>query len=193
MVRREVHTRGVVLARRAAGEGSVRVLVYTEDLGLITALATSAREERSKLRPHTVVGAVGTFSFVLGKEYWRLTGAVGTSNIFYSVTSTQKQEVVSRVYAFVRQFVRGEGVDTGVYDALHEFHAALPSCAEDDARIIEYVTVLRILASLGYVAQTDDFDDILSAPYTAALMVRAKQKNADLVRYINDGIAHSGL
>ena len=53
--KREVHTRAIVIARRSAGEGSVRVSLYTEELGLVSALVTSAREERSKLRPHLMV------------------------------------------------------------------------------------------------------------------------------------------
>lgn len=182
----------MVLARHAAGEGSARVLLYTEDLGLVAALATSAREERSKLRAHLVVGTIGTFSLVKGKRDWRVIGAVRTHNIFYQCDRPDQRSSGARIIAMVRQFVHGEGADQDLYAALNEFFAALPALASKDIVVAEYVAALNILAALGYVSP-EPVKEYLGAHYSAALLTAAAQKRQTLVKAINDGISASGL
>jgi DNA repair protein RecO len=192
-LKREVHTKGVVVARRAAGEGSVRIKLYTEELGLISAVATSGREERSKLRPYLLVGTRGTFSLVKGKADWRLTGAVGAVNSYFECSTDTQRESSARVLALLRQFIHGEGADFELFTNLWEFLQTLPTLLGDDVRIAEYVVVLRMLAALGYVGKSDGVEEFLGAEYSAALLVNAKNKRSDLVRIINDGIGASGL
>lgn len=192
MVKREVHTRGVVVAWRAAGEGSARVLLYTEELGLVRAVAKSAREERSKLRPHLVVGTRGTYSLVKGKVDWRVTGALGCRNTYYETSERAAQESAARVLSCVRQFVHGEEKDEDLFVPLYEFLTSLPTLSLDDIQIAEYVTVLRILAALGYVARTDA-EEFMSPEYSAALLARAKLRRKNLVTLINHGLSASGL
>ena len=192
-LKREVHTRGVVLSRRAAGEGSVRVEMYTEELGLVRAVAKSAREERSKLRPYLLPGTCGSYSLVKGKAEWRVTGAVGCRTTFYEATEKPAQESAERVLSLVRQFVHGEGRDVELYVALHEFLLSLPTLSPADLQIAEYVAVLRILAALGYVAKTDGIEELMSAEYTAAVLTRANARRKELVSLINHGLGASGL
>jgi DNA repair protein RecO len=192
-LKREVHTRGVVLAERTVGEGSVRILLYTEELGLVRAVAKSAREERSKLRAYLVSGTRGTYSLVKGKAEWRVTGAVGCKTTFYEISSRETHECAARVLSLVRQFVHGEGRDEGLFIALWELLESLPTLKVEDLRIAEYVAVLRILAALGYVAATDGVEEFMSTEYTAALLARASARRRDLVKLINRGLGASGL
>src|SRR3989338_10140885 len=83
--KRELTTRGIVVGRRSAGDGSVRVFLYSEALGLVSAIAKSAREERSQLRSHLQWGTYGNFMLVLGKETWRVKGVSHTANIFFEL------------------------------------------------------------------------------------------------------------
>jgi recombinational DNA repair protein (RecF pathway) len=192
MLKREVHTRGVVVARRAAGEGSVRVLLYTEELGLVRAAATSAREERSKLRPHLLTGTRGTYSLVKGKAEWRVTGAVGCIHTYFETSERAAQETGERTVALIRQFVHGEGADEGLFAAVWELLVSLPTLGSKDIQIAEYVAVLRILAALGYVAKTG-VEVFIEADDTAALVARASDRKRDLVALINRGLGESGL
>ena len=193
MLKREVHTKGVVVQRRSAGEGSLRVQLYTEELGLVVAVATSAREERSKLRAHLIVGTIGTYSVVKGKNDWRLTGAVGARSTYFESETLAQRAASARVVSLVRQFVHGEGKDEKLFSALWEFMHAVPSLADDDVRIAEYVAVLRILAALGYVGESSGMHELLGAEYSAAVLVAARDRRRDLVRVINDGIDATGM
>ena len=193
MLKREVHTRGVVAARMAAGEGSVRVLMYTEELGLVRAVAKSAREERSKLRPYLLPGTRGAYSLVKGKAEWRVTGAVDAHTTYYECARDDQRASAERVLSLIRKFVHGEGADQELFTALYRFLESLPSLPERAVQIAEYVAVLRILAALGYVAKTDGVEEFMSAEYTAALLARAEVRRKDLVTLINHGLGASGL
>jgi recombinational DNA repair protein (RecF pathway) len=171
----------------------MRVHIYTEELGLVTAVATSAREERSKLRAHLVDGARAVYSLVKGKRDWRVTGAVGAQISYFECATDEQRLSAARVVALVKQFVHGEGADEGLFESVWEFLTAVPTLANTDVLIAEYVAVLRILAALGYVAKTDDVEAFIGPTYSAALIAHATLKRKDLVQRINDGIGASGL
>lgn len=191
---REVTVRGVVVARRSAGEGSVRVSLYTDALGLMTALAKSAREERSKLRPHLQVGTTGTFTFIKGRDVWRIIGAVDTANSYFELAgNAPAQEASSRVMAIVRQFIRGEGSDPYLFSALFEFFRALPHLEERHIADAECIAVLRILSALGYVREDAHATPFLQISYHPSVLEEIHLSRPQLVRLINEGINESGL
>ncbi len=167
-MKREVHTRGVVVARAASGEGSLRVSILTEDLGLVRALGTSARLERSKLRGHLVAGSYGTYSFVRGARDWRIIGAVGTQNIFYQNAHDQhRQNEVARIIALVRQFVHGEEANAGLFRALWGSADELPFAQA------ESVVTIRVLSALGYVADLPESLDEMTELDRAKIITTA--------------------
>ncbi len=193
-VAREVTVRAIVVARRSAGEGSVRISLYTDSLGLISALAKSAREERSKLRPHLQVGTTGVFSLVKGRDVWRVTGATSTENSYFALAGKKSaQEAAARVIAIVRQFIRGEGSDPYLFSVLFGFFRALPEMEEEYALEAECVAVLRVLAALGYVREDPHMTSFLDISYDAATLKQVRVSRASLVRLINEAISESGL
>lgn len=191
---REVTARAIVVARRSAGEGSVRISLYTDSLGLITALAKSAREERSKLRPHLQVGTTGVFSLVKGRDVWRVTGAVKTENSYFALSkNVEAQEASARVIAIIRQFIRGEGSDPYLFSALFGFFRALPEIAESHISDAECVAVLRVLSALGYVREDERSIPFLTVSYSEYTLTRAHELRPALVHLINEAISESGL
>jgi recombinational DNA repair protein (RecF pathway) len=71
-----IHTTpGFIIGSRPSGEAGKLLSIFTQDLGLIRATAQGIRFEKSKLRPFIQDYSVGIFSFVRGKEFWRLTSA----------------------------------------------------------------------------------------------------------------------
>ncbi len=193
-LRSDITTRAIVLLRTSAGEGSVRVLLYTETLGLVIALATSAREERSKLRSHLQVGTLGTFSLVRGRDVWRAVGATDTQNTYFTLSGRRKaQEAAARVLASVRQFVHGEGPDPYLFSVLSEFLSSVVSIEDSHVSGAECVAVLRILSALGYVREDSATKEFLSVSYDTATLARALGARPLLVRTVNEAIGASGL
>ena len=193
--KREVTTRGIVLSRPSAGEGSIRVLLYTEDLGLVSALAKSGREERSKLRAHLQSGTVGTFSLVKGRDVWRVTGAVETQNAHFSLLDKTAQEAAARILMSMRQFVRGEGADLFLFKTLYGFLESLPSVDSELILPAESIAALRLFAALGYVRRDAFTEEFLmdEGTYGAHVLARAAEERQKIVRTINEAISASGL
>jgi recombinational DNA repair protein (RecF pathway) len=185
---------GIVVGKSPVGDGSVRAHIYTDALGLISAYAKSAREERSQLRAHLEVGTHGYFYLVRGKNFWRLTGASKTMNAHFMLSEKKgAQEALSRVLSFVRQFVRGEGSDPYFYSALSHFVIEAPRISEEKVRGLECLTVLRMLATLGYVEDSRQVGPFLNLPYDESLLARVREARPALLKAINDGITASGL
>ena len=191
--KRELTTRGVVIGRRAASEGSARVFLYTEMLGLLSAIARSAREERSQLRPHVQWGTRGLYTLVLGRETWRVTGASETSNVFFELSERiAAKETAARVLETIRQFVHGEGANAGLFSALWGFSETLPKISDDLLPDAEHLAALRILSALGYIG-TPAVAPFLGSAYEPEMLTRERSARVPLIRLINDGIAASGL
>lgn len=192
-VRHEITTEGIVIGRFSAGEGSVRVQMYTEALGLISALAKSGREERSKLRPHLQAGTHGTYTCIKGERDWRLLGAIGTHNYYFALAGRPAaQTAAARVVSVVRQLVHGEEVDARLYRALAGFLSALPSLADTEVRVAERLAVARILFSLGYV-EGKAVPHLSGETYAPAPLKELVPFQHQLTVIINEGLSASGL
>jgi recombinational DNA repair protein (RecF pathway) len=168
--------------------------MYTDSLGLVHVLAKSAREERSKLRAHLQEGTVGLFTLVRGTANWRVTGAVRTENIFFTLADRQKaKESVASVIAMVRQFVRGEGNDPYFFSAFFGFLHSVHLLPDEHVRDAEYIAVLRMLAALGYVENRNNISPFLEDHFDVNAVMSAIKFRPLIIRTINEGIVASGL
>ena len=79
-----ITTPGFIIGSRPRGEAGKLLSIFTRDLGLVLASAQGIRLEKSKLRYAARDYSFGEYSFVKGKEFWRLTDArdfVNTSTV----------------------------------------------------------------------------------------------------------------
>ena len=171
----DITARGVVVSRAPSGEGSVRVSIFTESLGLVNVLAKSAREERSKLRPHLQVGSYGSYTLVRGLYDWRVTGAVDTENSYFELRGKRyAQTAGARVVGVVRQLVHGEEKNAELFEALWFFLYALGTLSEDEVKTAEHLAVVRILSALGYVPPQKEVPFVEEVSYTAEVLNAVK-------------------
>ncbi|MBX9765246.1 recombination protein O N-terminal domain-containing protein [Patescibacteria group bacterium] len=186
--------RGVVVRRAASGDGSARVLLYTDAAGLVWAHVQSGREERSQLRAHLQVGTRGLFSLVKGKDVWRVTGISGTENLHFTLSGrTEAQKTLQRVLLFVRQFVRGEGSDPYFFTVLWGFLDSLSLWNEEELKNAETAVVFRMLAALGYVEGGESVSHFLHASYAPDTLAGFSKQRKEVLGIINEGITASGL
>lgn len=186
--------RGVVIRKTPAGDGSARVLLYTDSHGLLWAHAQSGREERSQLRPHIQLGARGLYSLVKGRDVWRLSGIARTENLHFALSENPKaQKTLQRVLLFVRQFVRGEGSDPYLFSVLWGFLDSLLLHTDDALTDAEHAVVLRMLAALGYVEGGEAVSRFLEVSYDSEVLADFSRNRKAVLSVINEGINVSGL
>jgi len=191
---REVTTRGVVIGRAQAGEGSVRIFLYTEEKGLVGALAKSAREERSKLRPHLQIGSYGSYTLVKGSYDWRLVGAVDTNNSYFLLSEKKEaQEASARVLSVLRQLIQGEDMNTNLFQTLWNFLSVLATLSSEEIYIAERLAMVRILSSLGYVPTLRNIPHLEGDTFEVASLQELEPFKKELVKTINDALLASGL
>src|SRR3989338_10897372 len=101
-------TEGIVLGKRAVGEANTLVYILTRELGLVRAKATSSRREVSKLRYGLETLSRGRYTFVRGKNEWRLTGVDGVSRDLLGSTPAQRKRL-GQVSKLLMRLVLGAG------------------------------------------------------------------------------------
>lgn len=190
----EVTTRAVVIGRMSSGEGSVRALIYTEHLGLVRALATSAREERSKLRAHLQVGTLGVFTLVKGAYDWRVIGADKTRNVYFSsLRESAVPKACARVLGALRQLIHGEEINEKLFLALWNFLNDSVALSEKEVVLAERLAMVRILTSLGYVPTQKGIPHIFDSSYGKDVLDDLIPFDRKLVRIINEALLASDL
>ena len=188
-------TRGFVIGSRPYGEADKIVSVFTRDLGLVSAVAQGIRREGSKLRYHVQDLSLGDVSLVRGRELWRLTSARMAGSPLWSA-SPEAREAAARIAAIVQRLVRGEAADPGLFDRVEAFaeRAAVPSLSPEELRALESLSVLRILAALGYIGDEPDVSPFVDGdrldPETLSL---AAERRLAINKHINKALKESHL
>jgi len=162
------HTKGFVFGSSPSGEANRFFRIFTRDLGFVRASAQGVRFLKSKLRYSLHDFSYCDLSLVRGKELWRVTGAVKKENLFEALRAEPKMfAVFSRVFALLERLLSGEEKNEPLFNYLEE--AVLFALAENPLkeliRNFEYILVLRILSSLGYLGSSADFGIFVESPY----------------------------
>ena len=209
-----IHTTpGFVVSSRSTGEAGKFISIFTRDLGLIRASAQGIRFEKSKLRPFIQDYSLGVFSFVRGKEFWRLTNA--QENILQNVSlvgrdrevwNVGKKELIARIALLLGRLLQGEDAHPELFVTLDSlfvflanFRIGTTSGANDKLNDellnnLESLIVVRILHRLGYVANIPIISEYLvSDKISEQLLMSLKERRVLINQHINKALRESHL
>jgi recombinational DNA repair protein (RecF pathway) len=169
--------------------------VYTKDLGLIIARATSLRLAKSRLRFVLQRFSRAHIDLVRAKHGWRLTSArtiATNSNIF---RHPYRRIVYAAITGILLRLIHGEEPHTELYD---DICAALDVLAtlntREDCAHFELLMAARILHALGYWEEAPG-DNLLFGNLSATLLLlnEVKQNRAKIVARINAALSATQL
>lgn len=188
-----VHTTpGFIIESRPSGEAGRVLSVFTRDMGLIRAVAQGIRLEKSKLRYHAQEYFFGEFSFVRGKEYWRLTNARRDTN-----GANKASELIARIALLLRRLLHGEEAHVELFghiEAAVELLGSGRAMTPDELQTLESVLVFRIVKALGYVGVDQELDGgVVDGPLSIELIRASAGKRALLNKHINKALRESQL
>lgn len=195
-------TSGFIIDSRPRGEAGKLLSIFTRDLGLILASAQGIRLEKSKLRYATQDYSWGTFSFVRGKEFWRLTNATDTATDVdmgpLPVMNDRQRELTAKIAQLLRRLLHGEEAHVHLFDHVHEWARYIRSAHlgnDEVSKVLESVIVFRILYDLGYISLKDHADGttIVTAPLTADFVATLGSQRTAINKQINDALRASQL
>src|SRR6267142_1143162 len=183
-------TSGFVIDSKPYGEAGKALSIFTRDLGLVRAMAQGIRLEKSKLRYHAADYSFGEFSFVRGRDWWRLTSAHGYGQ-------GKSQELIAKIALLLKRLLHGEEPHPELFDEIKrgtDFLTNNPDMSDEQLKTFESVMVLRILHSLGYVGKDEKLSDCLeSSEITLELLKNCEGKRNYINQVINKGLKESHL
>jgi len=197
-----IHTTpGFVINSRGTGEAGKLLSIFTRDLGLIRASAQGIRFEKSKLRPFIQDYSLGVFSFVRGKEFWRLTNAQEFEGMGKDVNmdkSNVGQELIARTALLLSRLLQGEEAHPELFDTLNKLFLFLNldgvNLNEEQFRSLESLVVIRILHRLGYVATILDLkSQIESDEISKEVLLSVDRQRVLINQHINKALRESHL
>jgi recombinational DNA repair protein (RecF pathway) len=145
-------TRALIMHRAALREGDALVELFTEELGYLRAIASSARQEHSKMRYALEPYALAFVTLIRGRDSWRLRGARVEGSLYRSLSLREDQELMARVVLLVRRLMIGEEESAELFAELLAGVSALAlgKLADGEKSVFEVLFVLRIISLLGY-------------------------------------------
>ncbi len=183
-------TPGFVIGSRPTGEAGKLLSIFTRDLGLVFATAQGIRFEKSKLRYHTRDYSFGTFSFVKGKEFWRLTSAADAQD-------QNHQDFFARLALLLRRLLQGEESHPELFDVLEhcrQFIVSSSDTTDDQMKTLESIIVFRVLNSLGYIGKDAGLTQyVQSNDITPTLLDEGSKSRTLINQHINKALKESQL
>jgi len=139
-------TEGIVLSKRDFGEAEMVYNIYTEKFGMVVAVAQGVRLLKSKLRYNLDLFTYGNFSFVAGREIWRIIDAEEIKSGRKVLDRPEKLNLFSRIAGLLLRMIKGEERNDFIWSEIKNLYLNL----NND---LEIITITRILHNLGYVAE----------------------------------------
>lgn len=156
------------------------------------ASAQGIRLEKSKLRYHSQEFSLGEFSFVRGKEFWRMTNAQKAEN--------PTSDIIPRIALILRRLLHGEEAHQELFDHIQESFLFIESLGnpsvltDEQMKTLESLIVFRIMHLLGYVGADKGVGrDVVIAPLSIELLSTAAEHRTSLNRHINKALRESQL
>lgn len=189
-MRHKYDTAGIVLARTPLGEANTLVTILTPTVGLVRARAQGLRKPGAKLASALVTLAKSDLVLVLGKEGWRIAGAVLDTEWQGKDLSYEARARAARVLGLITRLMGGDANDESMFSLVESFLRALATLREDQHEPAELLVVLRTMSLLGLDAGEipGEIDDFTEASLDAAIT-----NKIGYVQRINHGITASGL
>lgn len=148
------HTRGIILGSVSTRESNKYYKIFTEELGLVGAMAQAVRKHTSKLRYTLQDFSWINVDLVRGREVWRITSAIaeGDENTSQREIFPENRVLLARVCALVARLVHGEEQNTVLFKELSDITEFLKKepIPLPLHTSFETLATMRILAYLGY-------------------------------------------
>lgn len=153
-----VTTEGFVLDSKPYGEAGKLLFIFTKDYGLVVATAQGIRLEKSKLRYFVQDYGLYSFSFVKGKEYWRLTNAQSVTDL-----NSEGKKLKAKLGSLMRSLLHGEGENLELFEVIRSLFIIRDELILARESDIESLLVLRIMHRLGYIGDMGELNSLVNS------------------------------
>lgn len=189
----QIYTTQALVIKRIPYDANVSYLLYTKEMGLISALATGVRKSESKLRYALQEYSLCEVSLVKGRHTWRLTSAVLETNLYLATSAGSAREVIARICTQIVRLVAGQEKDEQLFESLTCGLRELAVAPLELVSSLEILVMLRMLRILGYVSEVEDSICLPYISYSEDVIHQITQSKQTFVAHINKGLRESQL
>lgn len=187
------HTEAVILKSVPSGETNMRVWLFTKQFGLIIALVQGVRKPGAKLQSHIVEYSFISADLIQGREVWRLISATQLYNPLVGKHRSPLARAYVRTLTMINRFLAGEEEQhTELFDHIKECAAVLIENTQDP-KLLDAVSLWKVLVLLGYIAPLADESSIITTPLIKSLNNIDSKKTGYFVNSVKNAIIESHL
>jgi len=133
-------TEGIILAKKDFGEAERMFFVFTEEFGMIKAIAPGVRYIKSKLRPNLDLFCYNNFSLIKAKDIWKITDAAEIATI----KNPEGLKFFAKIAVFLIRMIKGEEKNDFIWAELKKLFFS----PKDELSFLA-----KILHNLGYMPE----------------------------------------
>lgn len=189
-------TPGIVLKSVPFGEAHKYFYILTRDIGLVIASAQSVRQEKSKLSSGLEDFGFSHFSFVKGKNSWKLTSALSIENFYRFLKKKDQKLVVAKLFNLLCRLVTGEERNSELFKTVESFLFFLRLYHDLDRSSLqasEMWVVLKILYLLGFVSPRQEYKELLSQDFSIEVFPFSVSLRRVIIQDINTALRASEI
>lgn len=188
------HTRGIILGSGPRGESNRYYKIFTEELGLVNAVAQSVREGKSKLRYVLQDYSIIFVDLVRGKEVWRITSA-GEHETQNFTNGSEQKKLFARIASFVERLLQGEGQEELLFVDLMNVFLFLKKeqVPKELFSAVEILATFRALVFLGYLDGIGYEEFLKPGEYSIAHIAALEPQRPKMLHLIGAALAASHL
>lgn len=186
-------------------DADVSLLLFTEQFGLLHAVAKSARQVKSKLRPSLQSLSFSSMSLVKGREVWRVTSAKKHISLHDKRLPITYKSMLARILLFVERFCPRETSEQQIFENLKDLsgfifkrEADKKTAGTANAEIIESIELIfaiKTLFELGYVTLIPEIEDCIRKTLSEEIIQSVSQPELrkKIRQIVEKGMAESHL
>ena len=187
-------TEGIIIEKKNFGEADQFISFYTSGLGGLRAVANGVRLLKSKLRYNLDNLSYAKFSFVRGKESWRIIDAKEIPGIRIKEENA-KYISLGRITNLLSRLIHGEERNDNLWSVVEEGVNFLNENSFDKKSLsnFEIIMALRILDNLGYIGEVGNLDRFLKGELTVEATREIGDFKKEATLEIKKGLEESQL
>lgn len=161
-----------VVKSRPSKDADLSVLIFTENYGLLYAIAKSARLLRSKQKYALQSLSYSSISLVKGREMWRITSVKKHISLYDKRIAPEFRTLFARMLLFIERFCPREQIEAEIFQLLKHVSGFIFKDIASDTQAVTYIKAIEIFFSinafyvLGYVKKgpyIDKDDGVISS------------------------------
>ncbi len=189
------HTKALILSSKEKGEANKVITLFTKELGLIRAVATGIRLNKSKLRFSLQEFSYVDVDLVKGKEVWRITTGKIVDSFPVLISKSHLFVLVSKVSRLLERFCGTEEKHDEIFEefvkSLYLLDSQVLNNQQEEA--LELFLVFKIMKKLGYVEEKESLSFLKDGSFDVGFSEKILENKKNIILNINKALVESQL